>query len=129
MNKLIFLLLLVFVVGCTASEVVLEETNEQVVELDEDTVRFESVRQDGLIKVNALIEKPSPCHTLDVKYGVIAELPRTLIADVTINPPSGDVMCAQVIAYERIESTHDLFGFNRVQVVSNGVLLFQDFIR
>lgn len=128
MNKLIFALLLVFIVGCSAANdsVMPTETTETQEGLDEE--QYMASKTGYLINIKMNIEKPSPCHTLDVKYGVIEQLPRTLIADVTINPPAEGVMCAQVISYEQVEFNQPFFGFNRVQIVSDGVLLFDQFI-
>lgn len=67
---------------------------------------YEFDYQDGILKYNITIPKPTPCHILAVDEVIMESYPVQIRLDVTIHPPPKDTNCVQVIAYESI--VHDM---------------------
>jgi hypothetical protein len=109
-KKIIFamIVLMVFVVGCTTFPNETVDTNNNLnddVETENPVVEspheFFVKYSEGKLYYNASIQKPTPCHVLEVKENIMESYPVQISIDISILPVEG--MCAQVISNEIVE--------------------------
>lgn len=107
MKLFILLGLLVLVVGCTADvdDVPTEIPAPPEMPAPDDQIPGAPVEyeySEGVLSYSIDVIKPNPCYTLDVQELSMESFPVQIRVDITLIPPSEDVICIQVIDVETV---------------------------
>ncbi len=62
----------------------------------------------GTLSYSIPVSKPTPCYEVKTDMIVMESYPVQLRLDITLTPPDGEVMCAQVIAEQMVEGTFEI---------------------
>ncbi len=103
--------ILIYIDGVLASEESVEEANgvpendDGLVIGDED---FSAWYDDGLFRYFARIEKPTPCHQLEVEELIMESYPVQVRVNIDITYPDPELVCIQVIDVEEVHGSIDI---------------------
>ncbi len=99
-----------------ASGVEIAYTGECGLAQSEPVVTYEN----GVLEYSFEVQKPTPCHSVEVEEIVMESFPVQIRIDAQIVSPSEDVMCSQVISPETITGSFQTEQFESVEIFVNG---------
>ncbi len=103
--------ILVYIDGVLASEESVEEangipSNGDIVDIGEEG--FSVWYDNGFLRYSAVIEKPTPCHELDVEEMLLESYPVQVSVNVDIYNPDPEQVCVQVVDVVELEGTIEI---------------------